>query len=309
VWEIWRGLTALSEHRKHQGVLAIALSLGLCTASEASLGYPFSKENKSNKQIRPQLEWGARLTKSVVCRTSVGIWESRRKWWAWDVNSLPKSLPSRPHPSPDRNPKWLQIPGWEILSVSGLGWEALANLPAACCLLPPAQGGEDHDLALSWDAMDHGVLLMLPHGCHSRAKGYGRCGSWASFHTDGQVAVPISRAKGESRWSLGHGEARVRWSRANLGQEVGSQHVANLWTPSSNSAVPLHFTYKTDSKTKVLRIFTGQWSSIRPSPYNCSGHMLTKLALPDSESSWVWEVQFYSSPVSIAVLPVAPASS
>lgn len=58
--------------------------------------------------------------------------------------------------------------------------------------------------------MDHGVLLMLPHGCHSRAKGYGRCGSWASFHTDGQVAVPISRAKGESRWSLGHGEARVR---------------------------------------------------------------------------------------------------
>lgn len=32
------------------------------------------KENKANKQIKPQLERGARLTKSVLCRTSVGIW-------------------------------------------------------------------------------------------------------------------------------------------------------------------------------------------------------------------------------------------
>lgn len=47
-----RGLTALSEHRKHQGVVVIALSLWLHTASETSLGYkrkPFLKTKQSKQ--------------------------------------------------------------------------------------------------------------------------------------------------------------------------------------------------------------------------------------------------------------------
>lgn len=55
--------------------------------------------------------------------------------------------------------------------------------------------------------MDHNALLMLPHLHHSRAKSYSTCGLWASLHTDGQAAAPISRAKESlgGSWDTGVG--------------------------------------------------------------------------------------------------------
>lgn len=76
--------------------------------------------------------------------------------------------------------------------------------------------------------MGHTVALTLPLRPHSAAESYSRCGIQAFSTMIGQVAMPISRAKGRGGSLNGTWDPREQRSGGqNLvwGQKVGWEHI------------------------------------------------------------------------------------